>query len=69
MRAPLDLRVGDVVELRKVHPCGGRTWRIERIGADIGVECLTCGRYLLIPRPRFERSIKRFIERAPTEET
>jgi hypothetical protein len=60
----MDLKIGDVVELRKTHPCGGRTWRIERVGADIGAECLTCGRYVLLPRRRFESSIKRFVERA-----
>ncbi len=60
---PLELHVGDVVELRKPHPCGGYTWRIERVGADIGVECRTCGRYVLIPRSRLERRIKRFVER------
>lgn len=68
MRGPLDLRIGDVVELRKPHPCGGRTWRIERVGADIGAECLTCGRYVMLPRPRFEKQIKRFITRGPTSE-
>ncbi len=64
MRSPLDLRIGDVVELRKPHPCGGYTWRIERVGADVGAECLTCGRYVMLPRHRFEASIKRFVERA-----
>ena len=68
MRSPMDLRVGDLVELRKPHPCGGSSWRIERIGADIGAECLTCGRYLLRKRPSFERSIKRFVKRGPAEE-
>ena len=68
MKGPLDLRIGDVVELRKAHPCGGTTWRVERVGADIGVECLTCGRYLLMPRRRFELSIKRFLERGPSAE-
>ncbi len=63
MRPPLELQVGDIVELRKAHPCGGRTWRITRVGADIGAECLQCQRYILVPRSRFERRIKRFLER------
>lgn len=66
MRGPLDLRVGDVVELRKPHPCGGRTWLVLRVGLDIGIECLTCHRYVLVPRRHFESSIKRFIERGPS---
>ncbi len=63
-RPPLPLAVGDVVELRKPHPCGGKTWRILRIGADIGAECLTCRRYVLTPRSRFERQIKQFVRHA-----
>lgn len=69
MRPPLDLRVGDVVNMRKPHPCGGVTWRIERVGADIGAVCLTCQRYVLVPRARFEARIKQFLERGPVVET
>ncbi|MCB0043506.1 MAG: DUF951 domain-containing protein, partial [Caldilinea sp.] len=36
------LYVGDVVEMRKVHPCGGKTWEVVRVGADIGITCRTC---------------------------
>ncbi|HQE92535.1 MAG TPA: DUF951 domain-containing protein [Anaerolineae bacterium] len=63
-KAPLLLQVGDVVELRKAHPCGGHTWRILRVGVDVGIECLTCRRYVLVPRSRFEARLKRFVERA-----
>ncbi|MGC9347154.1 MAG: DUF951 domain-containing protein [Anaerolineae bacterium] len=63
MRGPIELRVGDVVELRKPHPCGGKTWRVLRVGLDIGIECLTCRRYVLVPRRRFESRVKRFVER------
>jgi len=41
---PLDVHLGDVVRLRKPHPCGGYTWEVVRLGADIGIKCLTCGR-------------------------
>jgi len=63
-KAPLSLNVGDVVELRKSHPCGGYTWRLLRVGVDVGMECLTCRRYVLVPRSRFEARIKRVVERA-----
>lgn len=66
-RPPLDLQIGDVIELRKTHPCGGLTWRILRVGADIGIECLTCRRYVLVPRRRLESRVKRFIERVDRE--
>ena len=54
-----EFALGDTLTLRKAHPCGGTTWRIERMGADIGIRCLTCGHYLMLPRPRLERSVKR----------
>ena len=41
---------GDVVEMRKPHPCGGATWEITRVGADIGLVCLTCKRRVMLPR-------------------
>ena len=63
MNGPMDINVGDVVELRKAHPCGGTTWRVLRVGLDIGLEGTTCSRYVLVPRRRFERSVKRFISR------
>ena len=63
MPGPIELRIGDLVELRKAHPCGGNTWRVLRVGLDIGIECTTCRRYVLVPRHRFEGRIKRFVER------
>lgn len=64
-KAPLTLYLDDVVVLRKAHPCGGDTWRIVRLGADIGVRCTTCGRRVLIARSAIERDIKRFTVRGP----
>ncbi len=57
-RGPLDLRLGDQVRLRKPHPCGGYTWQIVRIGADIGIRCETCGRRVLLPRSKLEKQVK-----------
>lgn len=68
MAEPLQLNVGDVVQMRKQHPCGGDTWRIVRIGADIGIRCLTCDRKVLLPRAECERRIKRFVSRAVSED-
>lgn len=63
----LDIAVGDVVELRKRHPCGGVQWRITRTGADIGLVCLTCGARVLLERPYFESRVKRIVSRtSPT---
>jgi len=58
---PMNLQVGDVVRLRKKHPCGGLEWKIVRIGADIGLRCLTCGRRVLVARAKIEKRIKRVL--------
>jgi len=60
---PLDVRLGDVVRLRKPHPCGGYTWEVVRLGADIGLKCQTCGRRVLLPRRQFEKRVKALISR------
>ena len=57
-RGPLDVRVGDRARLRKQHPCGGYEWEVTRIGADIGIRCLTCGRRVMLPRAKFEKQVK-----------
>lgn len=58
-----NVQVGDRVWMRKPHPCGGYEWEVTRIGADIGLRCLTCGRRVMLPRSRFERQAKRIVER------
>jgi hypothetical protein len=65
-RPPLDLRVGDVLTLRKPHPCGGHDWEVTRTGADIGLRCLTCQRRVLLPRLTLERRVKH-VNRRPSE--
>ena len=52
---PLPLYLDDVVVLRKPHPCGGDTWRIVRLGADIGLRCTTCEHRVLVARSQLER--------------
>ncbi|HEY72854.1 MAG: DUF951 domain-containing protein [Chloroflexi bacterium] len=44
--------------MRKPHPCGGYEWEVTRIGADIGLRCLTCGRRVMLPRTKFEKRVK-----------
>lgn len=52
------IHIGDRVRMRKAHPCGGCEWEITRVGADIGVRCLTCGRRVMLPRSKFEKRVK-----------
>ena len=54
----LELRLGDVVRLKKVHPCGGYEWEVVRLGADIGLRCRDCGRRLLMVRSALEKRVK-----------
>lgn len=62
---PADIRLGDIVRMRKMHPCGGYDWRVVRLGTDIGIVCLGCGRKVLLPRSRFARQVRGFVERGP----
>ena len=58
MKEPLKLALGDQVQLRKPHPCGGTEWEVLRVGMDIRLKCLTCERLVLIPRVKLEKGIK-----------
>lgn len=60
---------GDRVTLRKPHPCGGFSWTITRTGVDIGLQCGTCGRRVLLDREEFERRVKRVETSSSAEET
>ncbi len=50
--------IGDVVRMKKSHPCGGDLWLVMRTGVDFRIKCLKCGRVLLLPRPKFEKAVK-----------
>ena len=60
---PVLLLLGDVVRLKRAHPCGTDTWLIDRLGADIGLRCQGCGRHVLIARSSLERRLAGFVER------
>ena len=60
-----DLNLGDRVKLRKAHPCGGTTWKIVRLGADIGLECETCGHRVLLTRRELAHGMKTFLPAVP----
>jgi hypothetical protein len=62
-RPVLSVLLGDVVRLRRSHPCGGSTWLVDRLGADIGLRCQTCGRHVLLERRALETRLLEFISR------
>lgn len=57
MRPPVQLSLGDVLELRKPHACGAKEWEVLRLGADIRLACRGCGRQVMLPRSKLERRI------------
>ena len=59
----MEIRLGDVVRLKKNHPCGSYEWQVVRLGADIGIKCLKCQRRVLLERSVFERRVKTFVSR------
>ena len=67
MAAPLELRMGDRLRLRKEHPCGSRDWDVVRLGADIGLVCSGCGHRILMDRLDVERRFTGYLARGPEE--
>ena len=55
----MDIQVGDVLELKKTHPCGSRAWKVLRVGMDFKLKCLGCGHEVMTPRAKAEKSIKK----------
>ena len=59
----MDIHVGDVLELKKPHPCGSRKWLVLRVGMDFRLRCAGCGHELMIPRSKAEKAVKKIIPR------
>ena len=60
----IEIKRGDIVRLRKAHPCGSYEWEVVRVGADIGLKCLKCQRRVLLERSIFERRVKEFVSKS-----
>lgn len=54
--------LGDIVQMKKQHPCGSYEWEIIRLGADIKIKCTGCGRLVMLPRQKFEKDVKKIIK-------
>ncbi len=65
MDPPIRLKLGDIVELKKAHPCGANRWELVRLGADLKLKCLGCGREFMAPRAQIQRRIKRILPPEP----
>jgi hypothetical protein len=64
----IEIHLGDIVRLRKIHPCGSYEWRVIRLGADVGLICQGCGRKVLLPRGVFNKRYKVTVKHAQQEE-
>ncbi len=64
----MDIQLDDILEMKKTHPCGGKTWKVLRVGMDFRLRCETCGREVMIPRVKMEQNVRRS-RRPGTEET
>ena len=61
--------LGDIVQMKKQHPCGSYDWEVLRLGADIKIKCTGCGRLVMIPRSKFQKGVKKVIKsNAPIED-
>jgi hypothetical protein len=60
--------LGDIVEMKKVHPCGSKNWEVIRLGADIKIKCCGCDRLVMLDRSKFEKDVKKIIKQNIPEE-
>ena len=63
----MEVHVGETLEMRKAHPCGGREWLVLRVGMDFRIRCAKCGHELMAPRRKIEKNIKRIIAKSEGE--
>mgnify|MGYP002704802660 FL=1 len=59
MNMPMDIQIGDVLELKKNHPCGSREWKVLRVGLDFKLICLGCGHEMMTSRSKAEKAVKK----------
>ncbi len=64
----MDLRLNDIVEMKKPHPCGEKLWLVTRVGMDIKLTCTRYGRELMLPLAKAEKGIKKIVEREDPHE-
>ena len=59
---PQKFDLGDIVEMKKLHPCGSKQWEVTRIGMDFRIKCLGCNHQVMISRVKFEKNVKKIIK-------
>ena len=59
----MDVQVGDILLMKKSHPCGSAEWSVLRVGMDFKLRCLGCGREMMVPRSKAEKSVKQITKK------
>ncbi|MDF2822481.1 MAG: hypothetical protein K0R15_2929 [Clostridiales bacterium] len=60
----MELGIGDIVKMKKTHPCGSSEWEVLRVGMDFRLKCTGCGHQIMIPRTKVEKSVKSIVKKA-----
>ena len=58
----MDSQVGEVIKMKKPHPCGANEWKLLRVGMDFRLQCMNCGRQVMVPRKLVEKNFRGYIE-------
>ena len=65
----MDIKVGDILQMKKPHPCGCRDWQVLRVGMDFRLRCLGCGHEVMLPRQKAEKNMKKLLPQGQEPET
>ena len=57
----MDIRIGDILEMKKAHPCGSKSFSVLRVGMDFRLRCTGCGHEIMIPRQKAEKNIRKIV--------
>lgn len=63
MEVGMDIQVGDILKMKKQHPCGSAEWEVLRIGADFRLKCVGCGHQIMIPRVKAEKNVRGLVRK------
>ena len=64
----MDIQVGDMITLKKQHPCGSKEWEVLRVGMDFRLKCMCCDHQVMIPRKQVEKNIRQIVSKAENHE-
>ena len=64
----MDIQLGDIITLKKEHPCGSKEWEVLRVGMDFRLKCMGCARQVMIPRKQLEKSVKKIMPKVENNE-